>query len=134
MAAGVWRIPCVSVDNQGESFFSHKQVNVGKPTSANAIGALSELSASGMIFRETPGEYDFDFHCAPQRQFIICLDAGVDIETSGGDRQIFPAGSMFFVEDTWGKGHRSRAVDGKTRRSVFITVPDDVFPPETNGS
>ncbi|KAG5188100.1 hypothetical protein JKP88DRAFT_305489 [Tribonema minus] len=83
--------------------------------------------ASCVLLRATPGDYDFDFHVAPRRQFIVSLDAGVDIETSSGERRAFPAGTVMFVEDTWGRGHRSRAVGGAARHCVFIGVPDDVL-------
>lgn len=57
----------------------------------------------GLKFRETPGDYDFDFHTAPAKQFIVSLDAGVEIEVTDGTRRIFPAGTVMLLEDTWGK-------------------------------
>ena len=45
------------------------------------VGRVSErIGATGVIFRETPADYNLDFHPAPRRQFIINLDA------VGGDR------------------------------------------------
>lgn len=58
---------------------------------------------AGLKFRETPPDYDYDFHTAPARQFIVNLDAAVDIEVSDGSRRVFPAGSVIHVEDTWGR-------------------------------
>lgn len=58
---------------------------------------------AGLQFRITPGDYDFDFHTAPARQFIVSLDAAVDIEVTDGTRRIFPAGTVMLAEDTWGK-------------------------------
>eukprot|EP00752_Nemacystus_decipiens_P005255 g4769.t1 len=122
-----WSLPCVSVDADGNSFFSDKTVALGSAAGAGSgIGALSELiPATGLKFRETPGDYDFDFHCAPAKQFVVSLDAGVEIEVTDGTRRVFPAGTVMLAEDTWGKGHRSRAVDGKPRKSLFLTLPDD---------
>ncbi|CAM9171045.1 unnamed protein product [Pylaiella littoralis] len=124
-----WSLPCVSVDAEGNSFFCDKTVVLGAGTTGSGIGALSELiPTTGIVrlkFRETPGDYDFDFHCAPARQFIVSLDSGVDIEVTDGTRRVFPAGTVMLAEDTWGKGHRSRAVDGKSRKSLFIVIPDD---------
>ncbi|CAM9736719.1 unnamed protein product [Scytosiphon promiscuus] len=124
-SSSFWSLPCVSVDAEGNSFFCHKKVALGAG-SGSGIGALSQLiPAAGIKFRETPGDYDFDFHCAPARQFVVSLDAEVDIEVTDGTRNIFPAGTVMLAEDTWGKGHRSRAVDGKSRKSLFIVIPDD---------
>lgn len=68
------------------------------------------LAPTGVKFRETPGDYDFDFHTAPAKQFIASLDAGVEIEVTDGTRIIFPAGTVMLVEDTWGKVCTSGAV------------------------
>eukprot|EP00903_Cladosiphon_okamuranus_P009099 g8697.t1 len=126
-SAASWSVPCVSVDAEGRSYFSDKTVPLGAAAGAGSgIGALSELiPTTGLKFRETPGDYDFDFHCAPARQFVVSLDAGVEIEVTDGTRRVFPPGTVMLAEDTWGKGHRSRAVDGKPRKSLFLTLPDD---------
>ena len=50
------------------------------------IGALSErLAATGIIFRETPGDYDYDWHPAPCRQYILMLEGTVEIEVGDGE-------------------------------------------------
>ena len=86
------------------------------------IGYLSErIPAESMILRHTDGGYDYDWHTAPERQAIIVLSGGVDIETSDGDTRRFVAGDIFYVEDVTGRGHRSRAVDGQPRVSIFVT-------------
>ena len=49
-------------------------------------GKLStRLPATGIIFRETSGDYDLAWHPAPRRQYIINLDAGVQITASDGE-------------------------------------------------
>jgi hypothetical protein len=127
-ATDEWVLPAICVDAVGESYFAEKRVHVGSSTGGDCIGAVSQaVPASSIAFRHVPGDYDFAAHCAPRRQIIVSLDAGVDIECSSGERRVFPAGTVMFVEDTWGKGHRSRAVDGKARHSLFIAVPDDAF-------
>ncbi|CAN0126547.1 unnamed protein product [Ascophyllum nodosum] len=120
-----WTLPCVSVDKDGNSYFAEKTVRLGAGTGAG-IGALSAMiPTTGLKFRETPGDYDFDFHTAPARQLIVSLDAAVDIEVTDGTRKVFQPGTVMLAEDTWGKGHRSRAVDGKPRKSLFIVLPDN---------
>ncbi len=94
------------------------------------IGSLSRaFSAESIIFRYTPAEYDCTWHCAPQRQFILNLSGGVELELGDGTIRVVPQGGIMFLEDVKGKGHISRNVDGNPRYSVFITVPDNVqFP------
>ena len=81
------------------------------------------LPATGIIFSETSGDYDLDWHPAPRRQYIIILAGAVQITASDGEKRIIGAGEVILVEDIKGKGHLSKAVAGKMLRSV--TVPID---------
>jgi len=86
-------------------------------------GKLSKrFPATGIIFRETSGDYDLDWHPAPRRQYIINLDAGVEITASDGEKRVIGAGEVFLVEDISGKGHLSKAVSGKMRHSIFVPI------------
>jgi hypothetical protein len=87
------------------------------------FGRLSELfPVTGVIFRETEGDYHYDWHPAPRRQFIIMLDAGVEITAGDGTRRIINAGEILLVEDTHGRGHLSRALNNQPRKSICITL------------
>jgi hypothetical protein len=57
-----------------------------------------------------------------RRQYIINLDAGVQITASDGEVRRIGAGEVFLVEDTWGKGHLSQALEGKVRHCIFVPV------------
>jgi len=92
---------------------------------AGAIGMLSDgVPARHVIFRENAPDYDYDWHHAPQRQYIVLLDGEIEIEVSGGERRRFRGGDVLLMEDTSGQGHRTRTVDGRRRRSIFITLPE----------
>ncbi|MEP6595822.1 MAG: hypothetical protein ABJA71_07735 [Ginsengibacter sp.] len=106
-------------DEKGESHF--KDMHIPLKDRGN-IGELSEaLPATSVIFRQVKPSYDWDFHTAPHRQYIILLDGEIEIETSLGDKRIFKGGDILLVEDTTGKGHRTRNLKPIKRRSVFIT-------------
>jgi quercetin dioxygenase-like cupin family protein len=90
---------------------------------AGKTGFLSErFKATGVIFRITTGEYNYDFHPAPRRQYVVNLEGEVEIEVGDGTRRILRAGDILLAEDTTGQGHISRAVAGKPRKSLFITL------------
>jgi hypothetical protein len=90
---------------------------------AGRIGFLSErVKATGIVFRETAGDYDYDFHTAPRRQYVVNLEGEVEIEVGDGTRRVLRSGDVLLAEDTTGQGHISRAVAGKPRRSLFITL------------
>ncbi|MPZ15329.1 MAG: hypothetical protein GEU73_13040 [Chloroflexi bacterium] len=108
------------VDADGESHFRDVEVAWVEETRS---GKLSEhIAATGIIFREVPPTYDLDWHPAPRRQYVINLDAGVEITASDGETRLIGAGEVFLVEDTTGKGHLSKAVDGKLRHAIFVTL------------
>ena len=87
------------------------------------IGFLSERKkASSLIFRETSGDYDYDWHNAPERQFVIVLEGSVEITVGDGTSKVFTGGQIFLAEDTEGQGHKSRAINNEPRKSIFVTL------------
>lgn len=120
----------VSVNAHGDSVFGKIRVPMGEAAASNSIGALSEaIPVKRLLFRETPSDYNFDWHRAPCRQFIINLNEPVKIQVTDGTTKVLEAGEVFYVEDVTGTGHWSRSVSEGVRRSVFIEV-DDTFTPD----
>lgn len=108
-------------DSHGDSHFEDIAIPLND---AGSIGFLSDaVSAKEIIFREVEPSFDYDFHTAPQRQYIILLDGEIEIETSLGDKRQFCAGEILLVEDTNGKGHKTRNLQPVKRSSIFITLP-----------
>ncbi|NIP49118.1 MAG: hypothetical protein GWN55_16660 [Phycisphaerae bacterium] len=114
------KITRILSDEDGESHFEEIDIPL---KDAGDIGALSEtFPVTGIIFRETDGDYDYNWHNAPCRQFILMLDGSVEIEVSDGSRKTFHTGDILLAEDTTGRGHISRAVNKQPRKSVFVTL------------
>jgi hypothetical protein len=108
------------VDDKGETHFQDVEVEF---VESGPAGRLSRrLPATGIIFRQVPPTYDLDWHPAPRRQYIINLDAGVQITASDGESRRIGAGEVLLVEDTSGKGHLSKALDNKLRHCIFVTL------------
>lgn len=109
-------------DTNGDSHFEDLNILL---KDAGSVGFLSEtIATKSIIFREVAPTYDWDFHTAPQRQYIILLDGEIEIETSLGDKRVFKAGNILLVEDTEGKGHKTKNLRPEKRRSVFIILAD----------
>ena len=107
-------------DVNGDSQFEEKSIPLEE---AGAIGLLSDrIPVSSLIFREVAPDYDYDYHNAPQRQFLVLLDGEIEIETSRGEKRSFSPGEVILLEDTTGKGHRTRNLKPEKRRSLFIVV------------
>ena len=114
------RIHNLYVDDEGQSHFRDIEVEWVEERRGSKLS--QRLPATGIIFRETAGEYDLDWHPAPRRQYIVNLDAGVQITASDGESRVIGAGEIILVEDVTGKGHLSKAVGGKLRHSIFVPI------------
>jgi uncharacterized cupin superfamily protein len=114
------RIHNLYCDDKGESHW--RDIEVEWTESRNFSKLSKRLPATGIIFRQTAGDYDLDWHPAPRRQYIVNLDGGVRITASDGEAREIGAGEVILVEDTTGKGHLSKSLGGKLRHSIFIPI------------
>jgi len=115
-----FKITRVFSDKTGESHFAEIDIPLHP---SGPIGSLSaKYRVENLIFRKVSPDYDFEFHNAPARQFIILLDGEIEIETSLGDKKQFGAGDVLLVEDIDGKGHRTKNLKPIERKSIFITL------------
>ena len=108
------------------SYFEDLEIpsaNLGPP-----LGIISDSLVSHSTFFRfagAEGEEDvYDYHCAPQRQFVIHLKGAVEIETGDGTTRQFGVGDVLLADDTTGEGHISRGID-TPREQVFIVLSDD---------
>jgi len=117
------RIHNLYTDQNGESHF--RDIDVEWVEERRTSQLSKRIPVDGIIFRKTPGEYDLDWHPAPRRQYIVNLDAGVQITASDGEAREIGAGEVILVEDTTGKGHLSKSLTGELRHSIFIALEPD---------
>src|SRR5690625_4939290 len=113
------QITWVYSDENGDSRFEEISIPLNP---SGDIGLLSEKYWAEWV---TP-RYDYDFHAAPDRQFIILLDGEIEIETSLGEKRRFGAGEILLMEDVTGKGHKTRNLQKIRRKSIFIVLPEDL--------
>lgn len=112
------KITRIFSDEKGESHFEDFEIPL---VDQGEIGFLSEdVEVKKLQFRKVSADYDYDFHHAPQKQYIILLDGGVEIETSLGEVRQFQTGEILLVEDTTGKGHKTKNLEKRERTSLFI--------------
>lgn len=117
----MFNITRIYSDGNGDSHFEDMTIPLKEE---GTVGFLSDnIPAKNIIFREVVPTYDWDFHTAPQKQYIVLLDGEIEIETSLGEKRIFKAGEVLLVEDTTGKGHKTRNLQPIRRKSIFITLP-----------
>lgn len=116
------RMTRIYTGDDGESHFEELEV----PMTDRPYGFITDwLPVSSMAYRENHPGQDLDFHTAPRRQLVVNLFGAVEIETGLGELRRLGAGDILFADDTTGRGHISRDVEGP-RRNLFLVVPDDL--------
>jgi hypothetical protein len=115
------RITRVFTGPDNESHFEELDV----PLERGRYGAISKfVPSTGIAFRMTDPGGELDFHNAPQRQFVITLEGVVEIECGDGSKRRLGPGDILLADDTWGRGHVTREIQGP-RRSLFVPFPPD---------
>lgn len=108
-------------DESGESHYQDIEIAL---VPSGPLGWMSTpLPVASMILRENEPGYDYDWHVAPRRQYIVMLAGSVEIQVSDGESRTFRPGDIIQMEDVTGKGHKSWSPDGNPRRSIFLPLP-----------
>lgn len=116
------KVTRIYTGSDGQSHFEDVDIPLKKTDEALQDRRSEPIKASGIIFRETGGDYDLDWHNAPQRQYVIMLEGSLEITVGDGTRRQLNTGDILLAEDTTGQGHISRAVNNQPRKSIFITL------------
>ncbi len=82
------------------------------------------MPASRFGFISAPKGWYGDWHPAPRRQIIFYLAGEIEAEVCDGEVRRFGPGSVTLVEDTTGKGHRSKVVSTCDVLGVVIHLDD----------
>lgn len=101
----------------GASFFARKRLPFVRRSSSGWATAPMRLSGFQFVFAS--GDLDYAWHPAPQRQAVIVLTGGLAMEYGDGSAAVVRPGGFLIGEDTDGKGHITRALEGQPRFSVF---------------
>ena len=90
----------IYADSDGESRF--EELHIPLEDNGN-IGFLSKAQKTkSIILRKISSSYDYNFHTAPQRQYIVLLDGQIEIETSlGGKEKILKRRDIAFGRYNW---------------------------------
>ena len=117
----------VYTDENGESHFGDvdvefKSIDFAPP--APSLDISEAFSATQCSFLKAPANWFGDWHPAPFRQLHFYLAGEVEAETSDGEIRRFKKGDIVLVEDTSGKGHRSRYI-GSGEGLIGVIKLDD---------
>ena len=90
---------------------------------APPLGESAPEPASRFLFLSAPPAWAGDWHPVPRRQWMLYLSGQIEVETSDGEGRRFVPGSATLVEDTAGKGHRSRVVGDDAVLRAVVQLP-----------
>ena len=115
-----WRL---YADDQGESHFEEQTAEfemVAYAPPAPALGVSSAMDATRFIFVHFPIDWFGEMHVTPRRQLFFVSQGRVEGTTSLGRVAVMEKGDVCLMEDTHGKGHATRALDGKPAHAVMV--------------
>lgn len=100
-------------DEAGESHFAPLRIevtprNFAPPAPPFSVSELVPASRHGFLHLQNG--WIGDLHPSPLRMWIFVLNGQMEFEATDGERHLIAPGSAILLEDTAGKGHRSRVV------------------------
>ena len=101
----------IYTDSEGKTHYEDVEVEfspVGFAPPAPPLDISPFTPATQYGFLRAPAGWLGDWHPAPRRQIIFYLAGEIEAEVSDGEVRQFGPGSDTLVEDTTGKGHKSR--------------------------
>jgi hypothetical protein len=110
---GILKYVRVYSDSIGETHFEDLEINLDEidfAPQAPPIYTSDIISSTSYGFLSVLPGWESGWHPTPKRQFIIYLSGIIEAEVSDGEIRQFGPGSITLVEDTSGKGHKSKAL------------------------
>ncbi len=114
-------------DADGESHFEEieadlEPVDFAPPSQPMNISSL--IPATHLALLGAPAGGQSDWHVSAARNMFVVISGEWEIETSDGSVQRFGPSSVILVEDTTGKGHRSRVVSATDSLMSVVQLAD----------
>jgi quercetin dioxygenase-like cupin family protein len=105
-----------------------------------AEGTVTENERSDVIaihFKETPPHSAFDWHEAPEPQYVITLSGTLEFTTRDGETFVLRPGDVLVATDDIGTGHKWRLIDDQPWRRAYVVLKAgarDSFVPNPRGA
>lgn len=109
-------------DDDGESRFDEVEMPMSAVQYAPPAPPLDlsdALTATRVSWLRFPAGWSDTAHPSPRRQLFVVLAGQVEGWTSTGETRRFGAGGCLLMEDTTGKGHGARPLDGEALAVVI---------------
>src|SRR5690349_10399671 len=113
-------------DDGGESHFEHVEIEFADreyTSSAPPLGLSSMTPAAEFGFMKVPAGWESDWHTSAARNFFAVVSGEWSVTASDGETRQFGPQSLLLVEDTTGKGHKSRVVSDSIVAIIELSGP-----------
>ena len=89
---------------------------------APPLNLSTYLPATQASFFGAPAGWKADWHPAAARNLFVVISGEWEVEASDGFIRRFPPNSVLLVEDTTGKGHKSRVVSDIESLAMLVQL------------
>ena len=86
-------------------------------------GTIDEKDRTDVVaihFKETPAHSSYDWHPAPEKQFVITLSGTLEFVPPDSEKFVVRPGDVLLAEDNAGEGHGWRLIDDQPWRRAYI--------------
>jgi hypothetical protein len=77
--------------------------------------------ARSIRFKETPAHASYDWHPAPEIQYVLTLTGRLQFTTRSGETFMIEPGDVLIAMDTSGSGHKWRLVNDEPWKRAYIS-------------
>ena len=117
-------INCIRLyaDEVGESHFEDIEIDMSSIQYAPPAPPLEiskPIDATKFFWFRFPKDWNDAAHPSPRRQLLVVLEGEVESRSSTGDTRILRTGDRLLMEDTYGKGHGARPLNGEALAVVI---------------
>lgn len=114
-------------DDSGESHFEELETHLAPADFAPPSPPLDlspPIQSQQFAFLGAPAGWQSDWHVSSSRNMFVVVSGEWEIQASDGQVRRFGPNMVLLVEDTSGKGHRSRVVSDIESLAVAIQLKD----------
>ena len=112
-------------DEQGESHFEEVEIELASTDYVEGAAPLqlsSPHAAADYRFMDAPAGWTSDWHPSSARNLFVVLSGEWEVTASDGEARRFKTGDVLLVEDTTGKGHRSRVTSNDNSLALMVQL------------
>ena len=112
-------------DASGESHFEDVEAElalVDFAPPAPPLAVSEYVPAASTAFLGGPAGWNGDWHVSSARNLFVVISGEWEIEASDGETRLFAPNSVLLVEDTNGKGHRSRVIGKEDSLALLVQL------------